>query len=57
MRKHRPAPLFLTVVALLLAASPIAAAGERRGDDKSVSRPACRGHVRIGGHRVCRRRP
>ena len=46
LRKHRPSPLFLTAVVLLLAASPIAAAGERRGDGKSTpERPRV---VRIG---------
>ena len=46
MRKHRPSLLFLIAMALLLAASPIAAAGERRGDGKSTSeRPRV---VRIG---------
>ena len=46
MRKHRPSPLSLTAVVLLLAASPIAAAGERRGDGKSTpERPRV---VRIG---------
>ncbi len=37
MRTHRPSLLSLTAMALLLAASPTAAAGERRGDDKSTS--------------------
>ena len=46
MRKHRPSPLFLTAVVLLLAAAPIAAAGEPRGDGKSTpERPRV---VRIG---------
>ena len=39
MRKHRPSPLSLTAVVLLLAASPIAAAGEPRGDGKSAPEP------------------
>jgi phosphonate transport system substrate-binding protein len=46
MRKHHPSPLFLTAVVLLLAVAPIAAAGERRGDGKSMpERPRV---VRIG---------
>jgi hypothetical protein len=46
MRKHRPTPLFLTALVLLLAAAPIAAAGEGRGDGKSSpDRPRV---VRIG---------
>ena len=46
MRKYRRSPLSLTAIALLLGASPIAAAGERRGDDKSTSQR--RRVVRIG---------
>ena len=46
MRKHRPSPLFLTALILFLAAAPIAAGGERRGDGKSTpERPRV---VRIG---------
>ena len=47
MRKHRPSPLSLTAMALLLRrVADVAAAGRRRGDDKSTSeRPRV---VRIG---------
>ena len=46
MREHRPSPLSLTALILLFAASPIAAAGERRSDGKSTpERPRV---VRIG---------
>jgi phosphonate transport system substrate-binding protein len=46
MRKHRASPLFLTALVLLLAAAPLAAAGERRGDGKST--PERARVVRIG---------
>jgi phosphonate transport system substrate-binding protein len=46
MRKYLPSPLSLTAAVLLLAATPIAAAGEKRGDGKSTpERPRV---VRIG---------
>jgi phosphonate transport system substrate-binding protein len=46
MPKHRPSLLFPTAVALFLAVSPIAAAGEGRGDGKST--PERQRVVRIG---------